>query len=171
MRVVKLVPHDPEWADLYGAASTDIRDGLGSTALSVEHVGSTAIPGIMAKPVIDILVLVERYDPEGAYRKPLESLGFAFGHREEWHVFFEGVREGMSIQVHVVEESAQDSRVMITFRDYLREHPDEARRYQLLKMELAQQHSDGNAYAEAKTSYVWGIVRRVEVGRADAPGT
>ena len=144
---------------------------LGSTALSVDHVGSTAIPGIAAKPVIDILVLVERYDPEAAYRKPLESLGFAFDHRDETHAFFEGVRQGMSYQVHVVEEGALESRMMITFRDYLRQHPDELRRYQALKKKLAQQHSEGKAYAEAKSSYVWEVVRRAELGGAVAPGT
>ena len=80
--------------------------------------GSTAIPGVDAKPVIDILVLVERYDPEAVYRIPLESLGYVFMHREDWHVFFEGRPSGMSTQVHVVEESSKDSRTMVTFRDY-----------------------------------------------------
>jgi GrpB-like predicted nucleotidyltransferase (UPF0157 family) len=90
------VPHRSEWTALYEPASTDIRDRLGPTALSVEHVGSTAVPGIVAKPVIDILVVVERYDPEAPYREPLESLGFMFDHRDENHVFFQGIRAGTS---------------------------------------------------------------------------
>ena len=65
--VIRLVPHDPAWRDVYRRAATDIRRALGKTALSVDHVGSTAIPGIVAKPVIDVLVLVEGLDPEAPY--------------------------------------------------------------------------------------------------------
>jgi len=157
---IRLVPHDPEWADIYERSAAAIRDALRGTAVSIDHVGSTAIPGIESKPVIDILVLVESYDPEAAYRIPLESLGYMFGHREEWHVFFEGDPIGMSTQVHVVEESAEDSRMMVTFRDYLRSHPGEARRYEQLKHTLADRYSDGNEYADAKSEYVREVVRR-----------
>jgi len=159
---IRLVPHDPEWGDIYERAEADIRDALGGIALSIDHVGSTAIPGIDSKPVIDILVLVESYDPEAAYRIPLESLGLMFGHREDWHVFFEGDPIGTATQVHVVEESAEDSRMMITFRDYLRRHPDEGRRYEQLKRTLADRYSDGNEYADAKSEYVQGVVRRAQ---------
>lgn len=124
--VIKLVPHDPAWGNVYRRAATDIRRALGKTALSVNHVGSTAIPGIVAKPVIDVLVLVEGLDPEAPYRAPLVSLGYAFGHRDEGRVFFEGFPAGMPVQVHVVEESSVDSWMMMTFRDYLRAHPEEA---------------------------------------------
>ena len=124
--------------------------------------GSTAIPGIVAKPVIDILILVKSYDPEAPYRDPLESLGYAFGHRDDTHVFFEGFRHGVAHQVHVVQEGADDSRMMITFRDYLRSHPDEARHYEGVKKTLAERYSDGDAYANAKSAYVWEVVRRAE---------
>ena len=159
---IRLVHHDPEWADIYERAEADIRDALGEDALSIDHVGSTAIPGIDSKPVIDILVLVERYDPEAVYRIPLESLGYVFKHRDLGHVFFEGHPSGMSTQVHVVEESSEDSRMMVTFRDYLRTHPDEARRYEQLKHTLADRYSDGNVYADAKSGYVLEVVRRAE---------
>jgi GrpB-like predicted nucleotidyltransferase (UPF0157 family) len=121
--------------------------------------GSTAIPDILAKPTIDILVLVDAYDPEKVYRDALESLGYRFGHRDEGHVF-EGSAHGVPVHVHVVEESAKDSRRMMVFRNYLRAHPDEARRYEDLKVSLAEQHTDVNDYADAKSSYVWDIVRR-----------
>ena len=159
---IRLVHHDPEWADVYERAEADIRDALGEDALSIDHVGSTAIPGIDSKPVIDILVLVERYDPEAVYRIPLESLGYVFKHRDLGHAFFEGHPSGMSTQVHVVEESSEDPRMMVTFRDYLRTHPDEARRYEQLKHTLADRYTDGNVYADAKSEYVWEVVRRAE---------
>ena len=157
---IRLVPHDPGWADIYERAAADIRDALGGTALSIDHVGSTAIPGIDSKPVIDILVLVERYDREEVYRVPLESLGYVFIHHDEVGVFFEGHPAGMSTEVHVIEESSDDSWMMLAFRDYLRTHPDEARRYEQLKHTLADRYSDGDAYADAKSEYVWEIVCR-----------
>jgi GrpB-like predicted nucleotidyltransferase (UPF0157 family) len=157
---IDLAPYDPEWAQRYELVAADIRVALGTTALRVEHVGSTAIPDILAKPVIDILVLVEAYDPESVYRGPLESVGYRFGHRDDGHAFFEGSPRGMPVHVHVVEESAKDSRRMIVFRDYLRAHPEEARRYEDLKVSLAEQHTDVNDYADGKSSYVWEIVRR-----------
>jgi GrpB-like predicted nucleotidyltransferase (UPF0157 family) len=157
---IHLAPYDPEWTQRYERVAADIRVALGTTALRVEHVGSTAIPDILAKPVIDVLVLVEAYDPESVYKGPLESVGYRFGHRDESHVFFEGSPRGMPVYVHVVEESAKDSRKMIVFRDYLRAHPEEARRYEDLKVSLAEQHTDVNDYADGKSSYVWDIVRR-----------
>lgn len=170
---IRLVPHDPRWGELYETAAAGIRGALGSTALSIHHVGSTAIPDIVAKPVIDMLVLVDRYDPEAAYREPLASLAYAFDHRDDSHVFFTCSRDGVAYQVHVVEKGAEDARAMIAFREYLRAHPDEARRYDEPKKELAEQHSDGTAYADAKSSYVLGVVRLAESSskRDVAPGT
>lgn len=159
---IKLVPHDPEWADIYERAAAHIRDALGRAALSIDHVGSTAIPGIDAKPVIDILVVVESYDPEAAYRIPLEALGYAFHHRDEIHAFFVGQPEGMATQVGVEEKSSEDPRRMIAFRDYLRTHADEAARYERLKHTLADRFSDKDAYADAKSEYVKEVVRRAQ---------
>jgi GrpB-like predicted nucleotidyltransferase (UPF0157 family) len=157
---IELVPHDPHWEDLYGTVAADIGGALGPTALSVDHVGSTAIPGIRAKPVIDVLVLVETYDPEAPYRDPLMSLGYAFDHRDDAHVFFTGSREGTAVQVHVVEENAEGARDMITFRDFVRSHPDEARRYEALKEGLADRYDDPDAYADAKSPFVLDVIRR-----------
>jgi GrpB-like predicted nucleotidyltransferase (UPF0157 family) len=169
-----LVSHDPRWATLYEEAASGIRDALGSTALSIDHVGSTAIPGILAKPVIDILVLVARYDPEAAYRDPLAALGYECNHRDEAHVFFKGSIEGTPVNVHVVEKDAQDTPMMVIFRDYLRLHPDEARRYQDLKTRLAERHRDGDRYASAKSSYVSEVLHLARAstgGSLDAPAT
>ena len=122
--------------------------------LRIDHVWSTSIPGIVAKPVIDVRVLVERYDPEAVYTTPLSSLGFAYDHRDEGHVLFKGTRERTRFNVHVVQKDEPDANAMVVFRDYLRTHPDEARRYEELKVGLAERHRGGDAYASAKSSYV-----------------
>jgi GrpB-like predicted nucleotidyltransferase (UPF0157 family) len=158
--MIELVAHDPAWADAHSSAANEIRAALGATAVDVEHVGSTAIAGIIAKPRIDMLVLVERYDPEAAYREPLVSPRYAYDHRDELQVLFKGSREGTPVNLHVEEEGSADSIRMIVFRDYLRSHPDEARRYEHLKTDLAQRYSDDDAYAEGKSSYVQEVVRR-----------
>jgi GrpB-like predicted nucleotidyltransferase (UPF0157 family) len=160
--MVRLVPFDPGWAAIYAAAAVEIREALGPAALGVDHVGSTAIPALMAKPVVDMLILVDHHDPEETYRSPLMSLGYVFDHRDEGHVFFTGTRAGTAIHIHVVESRAIDAGAMVTFRDYLRSHPDEARRYEVLKRDLAATFTDGNAYADAKTPYVRSIVREAE---------
>ena len=152
--------HDPAWADAYESAADEIRAALGATALRVEHVGSTAIAGIVAKPRIDVLIVVETYDPDAVYRKPLTSLGYAYDHRDELHVLFKGSRDGTPFNLHVVERDAEEATRMVVFRDYLRSHPDEARRYEDLKKDLAERSSDGDAYAEAKSSYVREVLRR-----------
>jgi GrpB-like predicted nucleotidyltransferase (UPF0157 family) len=151
---ITLVPHDPGWADLYERTAGEIHGVLGSSALRIDHVGSTSVPGIVAKPVIDVRVLVERYDPEAVYTAALSSLGFAYDHRDEGHVLFKGTRERTRFNVHVVQKNEPDANAMVVFRDYLRTHPDEARRYEELKVGLAERHRGGDAYASAKSSYV-----------------
>ena len=139
--------------------AAEIQAALGPAALSVHHVGSTAISDIHAKPVIDVLVLVDHYDPETPYRDPLASLGYARDHRDDTHVFFKGSHAGTSVQLHVVQESADGARAMIIFRDFLRSHPEEARRYEALKERLARRHDDPDSYADAKSSFVLDVVR------------
>ena len=87
------------------------------------------------------------------------------GGRVKIHVFFEGVRGGTAFQVHVVEERAPDSRMLITFRDYLREHRTRLAGTKRSRTSLPKNTSDGDAYAKAKTSYVWEVVRRAESQR------
>ena len=158
--MIELVAHDPAWADAYASAADEIHAALGATALDVQHVGSTAIPGIVAKRRIDVLILVQQYDPEAVYREPLLSLGYAYDHRDELHVLFKGSHEGTPFNLHVEEEDSEDAIRMIVFRDYLRSHADEASRYEDLKKELAERFSEDDAYAEGKSSFVREVVGR-----------
>lgn len=155
---------------LYERTVTEIHEALGSTATRIDHVGSTSISGIAAKPVIDIRILVESYDPEATYADPLSSLGFAFDHRDEGHVLFKGTRKRMRFNVHVVQKDEPDADSMVVFRDYLRSHPAEARRYEVLKIGLAERHRGGDAYASAKSSYVAEVLRLATGGNTDERG-
>jgi GrpB-like predicted nucleotidyltransferase (UPF0157 family) len=157
---IHLAPFDARWADAYKVAAARISASLGSIALRVEHVGSTAIPGMLAKPVVDVLVLVRSYDPEEAYVTPLSALGYSCGHRDSDHVFLTGRYEGFAFHLHVVEAEAPHSMEMVTFRDYMRTHPGDAASYVSLKQRLAEEHDRGDDYAAAKTTFVREILRR-----------
>ena len=151
---ITLVPHDPGWADLYERTAGEIHGVLGSSALRIDHVGSTSVPGIVAKPVIDVRVLVERYDPEAVYTAALSSLGFAYDHRVRIGLV---LLNDMDVEPRSLARALEEDMAfiaMVVFRDYLRTHPDEARRYEELKVGLAERHRGGDAYASAKSSYV-----------------
>jgi GrpB-like predicted nucleotidyltransferase (UPF0157 family) len=168
--VVELVPHDASWKDLYEEAAAELEDALGPIALEIHHVGSTAVPGILAKPVIDVLILVEGYDPQHRYLRPLGSLGYTFDHRDEDHVFLTGSHQGTAIHLHVIDEDADRARAMIAFRDLLRANPEDVERYQALKTELARKYSDVDEYAAAKADFINTAVRSARGSRRGTRG-
>jgi GrpB-like predicted nucleotidyltransferase (UPF0157 family) len=135
-----------------------IRDALGPVAVRIEHVGSTAVPGLAAKPVIDIQVSVERMVPRERFVVPLETLGYEFvaDPTDAEHEYFKkdvgGVR---THHIHVCPMGSEWERRHLAFRDHLRTHPEDSARYGQLKRRLAEQHpNDVMAYVEAKSPFV-----------------
>lgn len=162
MDEVELLPHDPSWPAMYEAEAerlhAAIPDGL---VLRIEHFGSTAVPGLLAKPVIDILVVVSSVEEARAEAvAPLEGLGYAFWaeNPERDRLFFvKGLpprAPRRTHHVHMMEPSAA-MWDRLRFRDILREDPAAAARYAALKRELAVRHrQDREAYTEAKAAHV-----------------
>jgi len=163
-----VVPYDPQWPAQYEAERTKIIQVLGDMIAGIEHFGSTAIPGLAAKPTIDILVLVERLQPEAVYARRLHSLGYmpqAFPGDAPDHVL---LRKGSprTHHLHIVPQGSYEHRRHLAFRDYLRTHPDTAQAYAELKIRLAQMYpSDREAYSHAKTDFVRAIEALVLHGR------
>ncbi|HEU4572638.1 MAG TPA: GrpB family protein [Candidatus Limnocylindrales bacterium] len=166
---ILLVDYDPEWPTLFEREAERIRGILGARALRVEHVGSTSVPGLAAKPIIDILLVVPDSSNEPAYASDLEREGYVLRIREpDWyeHRLFKG--PDTNVNVHVFSESAAEIDRMLLFRDWLREHPEERERYEGRKRELASrtwrfvQH-----YADAKSGVVQSILARAEAARGD----
>ena len=164
---ISLVQHDPEWSMQYVAEERRIQAALGSAALVVEHVGSTSIPGIPAKPTIDILLAVRDSTDERAYVPALEAQGYRLHIREpDWHQhrLLKGDRPPVNLHVFTV-GSSEISR-MITFRDRCRSHPEERALYERTKLELASrvwrhvQH-----YANAKGEVIEEIIERALADR------
>jgi GrpB-like predicted nucleotidyltransferase (UPF0157 family) len=162
---VALVGPDRAWRKAFDLECVEILATIdGRAAIQVEHIGSTSIAGIRAKPIIDILLGIRDAAALTVVRQNLEALGYeydvaALNDDPERHVFRKGPRELRTHQVHVTLVGGFYWNRILAFRDYLREHPEVAREYEQLKMHLAATHAnDGRAYTHGKGSFV----RRVQ---------
>jgi GrpB-like predicted nucleotidyltransferase (UPF0157 family) len=159
---LQIVPYDQTWTEAFAAEAKTIRNALGSIALRVDHNGSTSVPGLAAKPIVDIQVSVRSLRPIHAYREPLRSIGYVHVvHADDsFCPFFHRPSDWPHTHhVHVVERGGLEERRTLAFRDYLRDHPDVARRYEQLKREVARQLRATNAesreaYAGSKTEFI-----------------
>lgn len=160
---IVLVDHDPSWAAQFDAVADRIVGALGNTALAVEHAGSTSVPGLAAKPVIDVVLLVPAANDEAAYVPALEGAGFQFRLREpDWfeHRLLRGERP--AVNLHVFSAGCPEAEAMIAFRDHLRTHPEDRGLYERTKRELASRTwESGQDYADAKTEVVRDIQTRI----------
>jgi GrpB-like predicted nucleotidyltransferase (UPF0157 family) len=159
---VELVHYAAEWPELYRHEEEKIRAALGERALSVEHVGSTAVPGLPAKPVLDINLEVADTTDEDAYVPPLEAAGYVLRIREpDWfeHRLLKGVDP--SVNLHVFPAGCAELERMVSFRDHLRANEAERELYLQTKRELAAQTWEHvQHYADAKSEVVEEIMRR-----------
>ena len=159
---VELVDYDEEWPALYRREEEKIRAALGERALSVEHVGSTSVPGLPAKPVLDINLEVADTTDEDSYVPPLEAAGYALRIREpDWfeHRLFKGVDP--KVNLHVFPAGCGELERMLRFRDHLRTDETDRELYLRTKRELAAQTWEHvQHYADAKSEVVEEIMRR-----------
>jgi GrpB-like predicted nucleotidyltransferase (UPF0157 family) len=159
---VRLVDYDPDWPGLFAREAARLRDALGDRVLLVEHVGSTSVPGLAAKPIVDVLLAVADSADEAAYVPALEAAGYALRIREpEWHEhrLFKG--PDTEVNLHVFSAGSAEIERMLLFRDRLRDVDAERERYVAAKRALAQrrwQHVQD--YADAKTAVVEEIIAR-----------
>lgn len=161
-----VVPYDPGWPGKFDRERNRIAAALGALARRIDHHGSTAVPGLAAKPIIDIQISVARLRPMDAYAVPLETLGYVhLPHADDaFCPFFHRPAEWPHTHhIHVVEAGAAEERRTLAFRDYLRSHADAAAEYAALKLHLAHEFSGADArsregYAAAKTAFVERIV-------------
>jgi GrpB-like predicted nucleotidyltransferase (UPF0157 family) len=134
-RGVTVVDPDPTWPNRFEELATRIRGALGDAALVVEHVGSTAVPGLPAKPVIDIDLTVADSADEAAWLPPLESAGFELVIREPWwHEHRCLTFEDPRCNLHVFSPDCPETVRHVLFRDWLREHPDDLEAYRNAKL-------------------------------------
>jgi GrpB-like predicted nucleotidyltransferase (UPF0157 family) len=159
---IYLAPYDPAWPALYEAYASMIREALGVKVLRLEHVGSTSVPGLSAKPIIDIVLVVSDSSDEAVYIPPLEDKGFALRIREpEWYEHRLLKAPGTKGNLHVFGERCEEIERMILFRDWLRRHADDRLLYEAKKQELAARTwKYTQNYADAKSEVVGEILSR-----------
>jgi len=159
---ITLAEYDPGWPRLFEREAERIRGVLGGRALLVEHAGSTSVPGLAAKPVIDIVLAVADSSDETSYVPALEAAGYVLRIREpDWyeHRLFKG--PDTNINLHVFSQGCEEIGVMLAFRDHLRANEVDRELYERTKRELAARDWEYvQDYADAKTEVVKQIVAR-----------
>lgn len=160
---VRLAESDIQWAGLYQAEAARLRPAIGPLVVAIEHFGSTSIPGIKAKPILDILVGLRRFEDGAVLVGPLAALGYDYVGTEmvpNDHLF--GLGEARTVLLHAVKHGGYHWTRNLRFRDRLRADPALAARYEALKVELATKFADRRAdYTAAKKAFIDSI--------ADAP--
>lgn len=153
---ILLAEYDPEWPRLYVREEERIRAALGTRALQVEHVGSTSVPRLAAKPVIDVVLVVADSTDESSYLPDLEAHGYVLRIREpDWfeHRLLKG--PDTNVNLHVFSSKCTEVQVMLDFRDWLRTHDDDRELYERAKRDLAgQDWKYVQNYADAKSAVV-----------------
>ena len=159
---VLLADYDPGWTTAFEREATRIRGALGDQVRLLEHVGSTSVPGLAAKPIIDIVLAVPDSTDEDAYVPPMEAAGYVLRIREpEWfeHRLFKGVDPDANVHVFTVGTTEIDR--MLAFRDWLRSNDDDRLLYEHTKRRLAaREWKYVQHYADAKSDVVAAIMSR-----------
>jgi GrpB-like predicted nucleotidyltransferase (UPF0157 family) len=161
-KVIEILPYNPQWKNDFITERNRIAKVLGDYAMRIEHNGSTSVPNLSAKPIIDIQVSVPKINPVELYIDKLKQLGYVhvLHPDDSFAPFFHKPAEWPHIyHLHIVEYGGVEERKTLAFRDYLREHPNMAQEYEKLKKEIALKHKGTDfvsqqAYAEAKTEFI-----------------
>ncbi|MBD1583324.1 GrpB family protein [Pseudoalteromonas sp. S16_S37] len=158
---IKIVDYQPHWFEMFEQHRRKIKNALGPEALQIEHIGSTSVPELAAKPIIDIVVVVNDSADEGSYLQPLLDAGYQLRVREP--LFFEHrmVRTPeRDVHIHIFSAGCQEVERYLLLRNYLRVNPEARSEYETIKRKFAQRSwEDMNAYAQAKTDFIENLIR------------
>jgi GrpB-like predicted nucleotidyltransferase (UPF0157 family) len=157
-RIVEMYPHNPKWASEYETIAAQLKPIFGKQLLLIEHIGSTSIPGIKAKPIIDILIAVTDIGCVAGAIPAMEALGYDFrGERGiPGRQYFRMEPDNASgIHVHIYQQEHAAITEKLGFRNYLRTHPGQAQAYSQLKESLAEKFREDRAtYTESKSDFI-----------------
>jgi len=160
-RVIEIVSYNPDWPRQFQRHAARIAETLGDTARQIEHIGSTSVEGLGAKPIIDILVVMDDPANEDLYLPQMLAAGYELRVREpdfEEHRMFRTPER--DVHVHFYPAGSGEIDRYLAFRDFLRANPDCGERYEALKRKLsAADWADMNEYANAKTDFIKGVIR------------
>ena len=167
---IVIVPYDDRWADRFGIEGSRVTEVLGPLLVQpVEHIGSTAVPGLSAKPILDLLAVVSDIDDVDVPAAGFPSVGWvaapeANDHAQRRRSFCTPSIEHRTAHLHVVEHGSDGWRGWLAFRDHLRTHPDVAREYEALKRSLAAAFgadpNERDAYRQGKSAFIRAVTER-----------
>lgn len=162
----KIAEYDPAWRDLFLECGIQLRNVLGKLAIRIDHVGSTAIKGLDAKPIIDIQISMNNFDDTASYKMKMESLGYQL--REEnpdkTKKYFREIPGNRRTHIHVRRAGSFSEQMTLLFRDYLREHPKDCQAYAAEKHRLMELfRNERPKYVEGKGSIVWRIIQKAHI--------
>ncbi|CAM3867373.1 GrpB family protein [Alkalicoccus chagannorensis] len=165
MEQVKLHPYDPTWKEMF-LREKEALEAVFKGAAVIEHIGSTAIPAMRAKPVIDIAAGVDNVEKIETHRARIENIGYTFVEHEafpERRFFRKGTWRAGTHHLHVYEWESEPWRRQLLFRDYLLRHPEVRQQYEEIKQLAAIAHPhDRQAYTESKSSFIASVLREAE---------
>ena len=162
---VEIHEYTTEWRAEFLAIGATLRSALREVAVRIDHIGSTSITHLAAKPIIDIQISVASLEPMDAYLRPIESLGYAWrkDNPERTKRYFREPPGSRRTHIHVRKAGSWHEQYALLFRDYVRDHEDDRRRYETVKRELALRYRDERArYTDAKAPIFWEIMRRAD---------
>ena len=164
---VWITPYNATWPEWFQQLAQPLRNAPGPAAFRIDHIGSTYVPGLAAKPVIDIQISVADFEPLDVYQLPLERLGYIFraDNSDRSKRYFREAPGHLRVHIHVRRAGSSGEQFALLFRDYVRTHSDVASQYAQLKIELAQRYSqveDRVAYAVAKSPFIWKVIAQTD---------
>jgi GrpB-like predicted nucleotidyltransferase (UPF0157 family) len=162
---ITIVDYDPSWPGLFDREDQRIRAALGDRVIQLEHTGSTSVPGLAAKPHIDMTLIVPDSSDEASYVPDLEAVGYRLWIREpHWHQHRVFKGPDTNVNLHTFSPGSPELERMVGFRDWLRTHDDDRDLYERTKRELASREwKFVQNYADAKTAVVEEIIARAEL--------
>lgn len=172
-----VLPYNPQWVDVYTTEASKIKTACGESLLGIEHIGSTSIPGLSAKPIIDMMILIDHHENAEQYISKLTQLGYTFDANALTDISTERhlLRKGNPTQFHLSIAYANRGgfwKRQLAFRDYLRNHPEDRDRYAVLKQKLIAQDPTGkDTYIAGKTDLVNEILDKSGFVRWKPPQT
>ena len=155
-------PYREEWKNLFEIEKRDIEKAIGDYIEDIQHVGSTSIPGMPAKPILDIVIAVKDFEEARVCIEPLSKMGYTFKGENgipRRHYFLKG--EPCTHHIHLLERTSEEWEKLILFRDYLRANQKTAEEYKELKRNLSEKlRGDRKSYQAAKTDFVAAVIRK-----------
>ena len=161
---VKLVPHDPQWAVLYDTEEKKLWALLDDNVVDIQHVGSTSIPGIVAKPLMSILITVKSLSVAKNWAGVLSKEDYHIREEDERHLLYaKGPDDKRSYHLHVAPAGSEYAEITVLFRDYLKTHPEIAGKYETVKKELAKKYAHNRVeYGRNKAGFIMEVVEKAK---------